>query len=155
MSPLRLAAVLVGTTTGCYAALPILHGALGAQQGIAAARDSGAVTANPIRKLMIFGGRRHHTYLGCLTCGKYESGSVLNRYGTHGSRYSAESIFNRYSDYGSAYSAHSACNPHATDPPVIVDGDGEFYGRLTLNRYHSEIFPDERLTAWLEGVCQA
>ncbi len=101
---------------------------------------------------MIFGGVDHKTYLGCLNCSKYESDSVFNEYGTHGSRYSGESIWNRYSEFGSRYSYYAACNPYATDPPVIVDQNGEFRGRLTLNKYHPQLGEGGALYDWLAGV---
>ena len=48
----------------------------------------------------------------------------------------------------------SACNPYATDPPVIVDSAGHYYGRLTLNQYHGEIGAGRNYVEWLkEKVC--
>lgn len=84
-------------------------------------------------KIMLFGGPDHHTYLGCFSCSEYDSESIFNDYGTYGSRYSGTSIHNQYSQYGSKYSNYSPCNPYATDAPVLVDNNGGFYGRLTLN----------------------
>jgi hypothetical protein len=105
--------------------------------------------------LLLFGGRGHKTFLGCLNCSEYDPGSIDNAYGTHGSRYSSVSIFNHYSDYGSRYSDYSACNPYATDPPVIVDKGGKYYGRLTLNRYHAEIGIGVRLMDVLtRDICE-
>lgn len=105
----------------------------------AAATTSASTSETGTIKLLLFGGSDHKTYLGCLNCSQYASDSVLNEYGQHGSHYSSESIWNHYSEYGSAYSLYGACNPYATDPPVIVDSDGKFYGRLTLNRYHAQL----------------
>jgi hypothetical protein len=105
-------------------------------------------------KLMIFGGSGHRVYLGCLNCSEYASDSVKNAYGTHGSAYSSESIFNHYSEYGSPYSSESACSEYASDPPVIVDETGRYYGRLTLNRYHAEIGAGTQFMGWLAAVCQ-
>lgn len=104
-------------------------------------------------KLMLFGGPGHRTYLGCLSCSRYEAESISNRYGTYGSRYSAESIFNRYGEFGSRYSDYSACNPYASDPPVLVDGGGNFYGRLTINQSHPDRVNRPELRAWIAGVC--
>lgn len=104
-------------------------------------------------KLMLFGGVDHKIYLGCLNCSEYATDSVKNTYGTHGSAYSQDSIFNHYSQYGSPYSTESACNEYASDPPVIVDQDGKFYGKLTLNRYAREIGAGVQLVAWLSAVC--
>jgi hypothetical protein len=103
-------------------------------------------------KIMIFGGEDHKVYLGCLNCTQYASDSVQNKY-TFGSQYQSESIFNRYGEYGSPYSDTSACNRYASDPPVIVDESGGFYGRLTINKSHSEATHSEALLSWIEGVC--
>ena len=63
--------------------------------------------------------------------------------------------WNKYSDFGSLYSTYSVCNAYATDPPVIVDHEGNYYGRLTLNQYHAEIASGRQYIAWLEHtVCQ-
>ncbi|MDR5731265.1 hypothetical protein QCE47_02730 [Caballeronia sp. LZ025] len=105
--------------------------------------------------LLLFGGHDHKVFLGCLTCSEYASNSVHNEYGPHGSAYASESIFNHYSDYGSAYSSNSPCNQYANNPPVIVDEDGGFYGRLTLNQYHAQANQNENLRVWLKGkVCE-
>ena len=85
--------------------------------------------------LLLFGGHDHGVFLGCLNCSKYDSGSVWNKYGDHGSRYSDTSIWNRYGTYGSKYSDESPWNPYAQNPPVVVDHDGNFYGYFTANRY--------------------
>ena|SRR5438034_7943010 len=119
----------------------------GVSQGLAG-------TAPSTTKLMVFGGQGHQTYLGCLSCSKYDAESVFNEYGAHGSQYGAESIMNPYSEFGSPYSATSACNPYASDPPVIVDGNGVYYGRLTVNTYRSDGPPNQELRAWLAAACE-
>lgn len=121
----------------------------GMAQGAAAA--SGGSFAG--KEILIFGGRRHDTFLGCLTCSQYNSSSVFNEFGKYGSSYSATSVFNNYSDFGSPYSPYSACNKYATDPPVLVDRAGNFYGRLTLNQYRGDRVTDSTVLAWLAGVC--
>ena len=60
------------------------------------------------KKIMIFGGDGPKTYLGSLSCSKYEYDSVFNKYGPHRSKYSMNSILNHYSEYGSKYSLYSA-----------------------------------------------
>lgn len=106
-------------------------------------------------KLMLFGGQDHKTYLGCLNCSQYATDSVSNEYGVYGSPYSAESIWNHFSEFGSGYSNFGACNAYATDPPVIVDGAGTFYGRLTLNQYHPEKGIAPNYYEWLaDRVCK-
>lgn len=118
------------------------------------ARGLAAGSGAPVTKLMLFGGRGHDTYLGCLNCGEYDSESVFNEYSQFGSAYSSTSIRNAYSEFGSRYSQYSACNPYASDPPVVVDGDGNYYGRLTLNRYRSDVFKGDEVLAWLAAVCE-
>jgi len=78
--------------------------------------------------MMLFGGPGNSTYLGCLSCNEYDSESVFNDYGTYGSAYSQSSIRNHYGKFGSKYSQYGACNPYASNPPVIVDASGNFYG---------------------------
>jgi hypothetical protein len=103
-------------------------------------------------ELLLFGGGNHDKFLGCLNCAKYETSSLHNKYSDFGNRYSSDSIFNKYGDFGSKYSATSACNPYATDPPAVVDRQGNFYGYLTLNRYNSQV-RNSAIVAWLAGVC--
>lgn len=108
------------------------------------------------RKLMIFGGPDHRTYLGCLSCEETASDSVLNEVGQYGSPYRPESIWNRYAQFGSGSSPYSACNALATEPPVIVDQDGTAYGRLTMNRNSTKIGAGARFYNWLAStVCQS
>lgn len=110
--------------------------------------------ASGTTKLMIFGGSDHKVYLGCLSCSEYAADSVSNKFGTNGSPYSNESIWNRFGDYGSKYSSESACNPYADDPPVIVDQNGKYYGRLSLNVYHAEFGAGAKFHDWLkQRVC--
>jgi len=125
-----------------------------ARQGVGNALGAAGAGVAPSRqqKLMLFGGEGHKVYLGCLSCSEYSTDSVFNQYGTFGSRYSGTSIWNHYSDYGSAYSSWGACNPYANDPPVIVDLDGNFYGRLTLNEYHAQIGSGRNFHDWLYSV---
>jgi hypothetical protein len=116
----------------------------------------GATPSLPLdHRLMLYGGPYHRKYLGCLNCSEYATDSVLNPYGAHGTQYAKESIWNHYGEYGSRYSNWSACNPFASDPPIIVNQDGIFYGRLTLNPYHSQIGAGARFFDWLQHtVCE-
>ncbi len=83
-------------------------------------------------------------FLGCVNCDKYENNSLNNRYSDYGSPYSAYSVFNRYGEYGNRYSETSACNSNASNPPYLVDGDGNFLGFLTVNRRIESIGLDSR-----------
>jgi hypothetical protein len=142
-------AAAILSVAGCSAGAMQAWGA--ALQGAASGYADGAASASG--KLMIFAGPGHKTYLGCLNCSEYVSDSVFNKYGSHGSAYSAESIFNRYSIFGSPYGMYSPCNPYATDPPVIVDANGGFHGRLTVNQYNSDRSRSTQVQAWIAGVC--
>lgn len=86
-------------------------------------------------ELYLYGGRNQDVYLGCVTCGCYEAQSIWNSVGIYGSKNGAQSIWNEYGIYGSDYSSESAFNENATDPPVMKDAAGNFYGYLTLDRF--------------------
>ncbi len=88
--------------------------------------------------LLLFGGDGHKTFLGCLNCSEYDSGSICNKYGQQGSKYSSNSIWNMYGNFGSKYSSQSPWNQYASNPPAIVDREGNFYGYLTANTYNSK-----------------
>ena len=124
----------------------------GVSEGLAASR-AGAGAPAPPTELLLFGGDGHKTFLGCVSCSKYDAASIFNQYGEFGSTYSATSIANRYGEFGSPYSAKSACNQYATDPPVIVDRIGTFYGRLTINPYVNGAIRPGDLLAWLRALC--
>ena len=122
-----------------------------AAQGAAAGAAASAPAQTP-PALLVFGGTDHKTFLGCLNCSEYGQSSIHNLY-SYGSLY-GQTIFNHFSEYGSAYSNVSACNPYATNAPVIVDSSGHYYGRLTVNEYHYEIGIGRNFIEWLNGsVC--
>ena len=90
------------------------------------------------KKLMIFGGKGHNVYLGCLNCSQTASDSIFNSRGQFGSCSGiyVDNLFCRgiYKEYGrkGIYSDQSACSTNAGDPPVIVDSDGDYYGRFSI-----------------------
>ncbi|QDE39802.1 hypothetical protein FIV34_11585 [Luteibacter pinisoli] len=108
--------------------------------------------ASADQALLVFGGKGHDVFLGCLNCDKYAGNSIQNSYGPYGSKYSETSILNRYSDYGSKYSDTGACNEYANDAPVIVDNAGNYYGKLSLNKYGGQTRNSD-IVAWLTAVC--
>lgn len=85
--------------------------------------------------LFLYGGTDHKVFLGCLNSNKYDSDSIWNKHGTYGSKYSADSIWNKYGTYGSKYNSLSPWNRYSSDPPVVVDKYGKFYGYFTSNKY--------------------
>ena len=145
--------LMLGMVSTCVWSAGCSAGAAGALAGMGAA--AARVPPTPAQKLMLFGGLGHKTYLGCLNCSQYAVDSIRNEYGQNGSPYATDSIRNSYGQYGSPYSSHSACNEFAADPPVIVDGNGNFYGRLTVNEYHPQRSNDASLVQWLKReVCK-
>ena len=105
-------------------------------------------------RLLLFGGRNQRVFLGCYDCNRFDADSIHNQFGEYGSRFSSTSIWNRFSDYGSRFSDDSACNRFESNPPVIVDSAGRFYGALTVNRFASNAITTASVVAWLnDDVC--
>jgi len=42
------------------------------------------------------------------------------------------------SSYGSSYGSYSACNSYAFYPPILVDGDNNIRGLLSVDKYDSD-----------------
>ena len=80
---------------------------------------------------------------------------MFNHNGPNGSPYSSTSILNHFGDFGSKYAAYSVCNPYSSDPPVVVDSNGRYYGRFSVNQYGPARINDGKLLAWLSGMCAA
>ena len=94
----------------------------------------------PGPKLMVYGGKKHDVYLGCLNCDAAEPESVFNEFGSYGSPYSPYSLWNAETTYGSARSPMSPLNPRATNPPVVKDQHGSFHGYLSVNKDMPQVF---------------
>lgn len=93
--------------------------------------------ANAIAQdILIFGGSEHKDFLGCLSCNEYSSDSVWNDMSTFGWR-NGLGKWNSFGPYVNSFSGQSACNQFASDPPVLVDRQGNIYGRLSVNEYIS------------------
>lgn len=105
------------------------------------------------RALMVYGGPGHTTYIGCLTCSNGDRDSVFAAGGTYNGANYGPSIVNAGSVFVSPYSDYSACNPFATDPPVIVDERGTVYGRLTVSQWRTDGPAMDQLRAWIIGAC--
>ena len=84
--------------------------------------------------LYIYGGDNHDVFLGCLNCDDNNSNSIWNEYGTFGNGYNSDCIWNEYGTFGNEYGLYSPWNEYATNPPVIVDKDGNSFGYFTTNR---------------------
>lgn len=84
------------------------------------------------RKLMLFSG---DTYLGCLNCSSLSSDSICNPFGTYGNSFSGQSIWNSFGTHGNSFSPNSPWNSFSPGGPVIVDEDGNSYGRFSINTF--------------------
>lgn len=73
-----------------------------------------------------------NTYLGRIS-NSYDSESIFNEYGTHGSEYSSSSIWNQYGTFGSEYSNYSATSKYTSTPPMIVTNK-KIIGYLAANK---------------------
>lgn len=88
--------------------------------------------------LHLYAGDDHKVYLGCLNCSNYDSNSIWNEYGTYGNRYNSNSIWNQYGKYGNSYNSTCPWNSYASNPPVVVDKEGNFYGYFAVNEYQNK-----------------
>lgn len=93
---------------------------------------------SPTVKLMLFGGKDHKVYLGCLNCGPSAYDSIFNTNGPYGRCPGPfdDNLYCRgpFKEFGSSGPFHdaSACGTNASDPPVIVDDAGRYYGRFSI-----------------------
>ncbi len=108
--------------------------------------------------LLLFGGRNHEEFLGCLNCYRSEPYSVWNDRREYGDPKNENSIWNQKGPYGSRTSSLSPWNPRSSNPPLVVDRLGNLYGYFTLNRsYPKRIRRNDRhhkrgdfkMLAWL------
>lgn len=87
-------------------------------------------------------------FLGMLSSNRYQYDSVMNEYGTYGSKYSTTSIFNQYGRYGSPYALYSPFNPYTSTPPKIILR-GKNIGVLTMNTYLQNGLNPHHLFDWI------
>lgn len=87
-------------------------------------------------------------FLGILSSNKYQQDSVMNEYGSYGSRYSLTSIFNQYGQYGSRYASYSPFNPYTSTPPQIILR-GQCFGLLTANNFLKNRLDPHQLIDWI------
>jgi hypothetical protein len=118
--------------------------------GAEPARDEAASSADC--ELLVFGGRIHDAFLGCL-CDESRPDSVFNMTGEHGSDLSPMSMRNKFAPYGSNYDDTSACNAAATHPPVVVTSDGKSLGLLTVNPSLKKRIKAPSVVDWLARMC--
>ena len=88
--------------------------------------------------MLIYGGENHDVYLGKLNANEFDSESIWNEFGKYGNPFSSYSIWNEFSNYGNEFSRYSPFNSFASNPPVLVDNNGNFYGYFTINKFHAK-----------------
>jgi hypothetical protein len=130
-----------------------LSGGYGAGGAGEALRDLLAQRAGGPVELLLFGDADHDVFLGCLNCNKFDPAALDNKYGEYGSKFSGKSIFNKFIIYRNPHSPVSMCNERATNPPVIVERAGEFYGELTRNTRRPKRITTPAVIQWLGALC--
>ena len=104
--------------------------------------------AQATKAILLFGGRDHKTFLGCLNCVDTSDASVCNDVGQYGSDVAANSIWNDVGPYGSDVSPTSPWNDVSQDAPIIVDRTGRSYGYFSANSVHH----DRTRIDWLVAI---
>lgn len=89
-------------------------------------------------------------FLGILSSNRYQADSVMNEYGSYGSKYSSTSIFNPYCLYGGRYASYSPFNPLTSTPPKIILRGREI-AFLTTNTYIQNRLNPYQLFDWIRG----
>ena len=108
---------------------------------------------NADNALMVFGGPNRNIYLGNISLDPGNADSIYNKNGKYGDPSSELSISNKKGDYGSTTSALSACNPDATNPPVLIDRYNTVLGEFTLNETFKSNLPVRMIDA-LRKLCK-
>lgn len=108
------------------------------------------------QEILIFGGDGNKDFLGCLTCNEMAANSVWNDMSQYGWNNSFGK-WNPFGKYKNPFSSTSACNEYSQTGPVLVDHDGRFYGRLTINEYTNKsicgVNGNERICRALKVMC--
>lgn len=90
------------------------------------------------------------TYLGLISSNQYDSQSIINPYGSYGSKYASKSIMNQYGSYGGEYASKSPFNKYTSTPPRIYL-DNQFIGYLTVNAYKASAINTYSLIGYLQS----
>jgi hypothetical protein len=85
--------------------------------------------------LILVADDHNKTYLGKLTTNEFDADSIYNQFGTYGNKFSSTSIWNEFGVYGNQFSSYSPFNQFTTTPPIIIDGNGNMVGRLSVNKF--------------------
>jgi|GEM_PF-2501268 len=89
-------------------------------------------------------------FLGKVSSNRFDSKSITNDVGQHGSNVASKSIFNNVGTYGSEVSTKSAWNDLATSPPRVFVGE-TFIGYLTTNELKTPRIDPHALVGYLKA----
>ncbi len=87
---------------------------------------------------LLYGGKQGNTFLGCLNCSRFDSSSIWNQLGPHGSEFDNATIWSKTGIYGSPYQELSPWHPHSFEGPVVRDKTGKSYGKFTRNQFDDQ-----------------
>jgi hypothetical protein len=104
--------------------------------------------AQATKALLLFGGKDHKTFLGCLNCVDTSASSVCNDLGKYGSDLQPDSIWNNLGRFGNDLNSESPWNDLSNDAPIIVDAEGKSYGYFSTNTLHH----DRTRIGWLVAI---
>ncbi len=106
--------------------------------------------------LLIFGGRNHKVFLGCL-CDDAEEDSVFNehgKYGQYGLNLDNSSLWSVVGGYRGVVGDYTACGMFTKDPPIVVTPQGQAICRLTTDATNQYQCKAGKLIDWLKhGPC--
>lgn len=108
------------------------------------------MSAQQTKALLLFGGKDHQIFLGCLNCVAQADVSVCNSFGKFGSSFEDNSIWNSFGSFGSSFSEFSPWNSFSDSAPIIVDKDGKSYGYFSVNSFHH----DRTTIPWLVAILE-
>jgi len=106
-----------------------------------------SATSQSPKALLLFAGKDHKDFLGCLNCANTAQASVCNEL-NYGSAFNSNSIWNSFGTFGSSFSEYSPWNSFSDKAPIIVDRDGKSYGYFSVNAFHH----DRTRIKWLVAV---
>lgn len=89
--------------------------------------------------ISIFGGEDHSEFLGILNAPPSNSKSIWNEYCNYGNSYNSKCIWNEYGSYGNEYSQYSPWNEYSSDVPILVDEEGNYYGKFNSSNKNEVI----------------
>ncbi len=98
--------------------------------------------ANPAQaqepEYLLYGGKDQNVFLGCLNCSRFDSSSIWNQLGPHGSEFDNATIWSKTGIYGSPYQELSPWHPHSFEGPEVRDKTGKSYGKFTRNPFDDQ-----------------